>query len=57
MRPGRSLGVHYSQQLLAPKSRYRRTGDGQQLVGDEDGRVILVLVDGVLSPLAQVLLH
>lgn len=35
----------------------RRTGDGEQLVADANGRLILVLVDGLLAPLAQSSFH
>lgn len=33
------------------------TGEGKQLVGDEDGRVVLVLVRCVQPPFSQKLLH
>lgn len=34
-----------------------RTGQCQQFVANKDGRVVLVLVQGVLAPVPQELLH
>jgi hypothetical protein len=33
------------------------TGQGEQLVADENGRLVLVFVQSILSPIAQELLH
>jgi hypothetical protein len=35
----------------------RRTSNGQQLVGDNNGRVVLLAVDGALPPLTEIVLH
>jgi hypothetical protein len=35
----------------------KRTGQGEQLVADENGRLVLGFVEGVLPPLPQELLH
>jgi hypothetical protein len=33
------------------------TGQGEQLVADENGRLVLVFVQSILSPIAQELFH
>ena len=39
------------------EGKRRLTCKGEQLVANEDGTVVLVLVQGVCPPLAQELLH
>lgn len=62
MRPGRRLQPLMSDAALVRCMHLymclyvmwdRRTSDGQQLVGDADGRLVLVLVDSLLAPFAQ----
>jgi hypothetical protein len=56
MRPGRRLGHVISassiHRVLGQPTRQR-----QQLVGHEYGRVVLVPVHGVLTPVAEILFH
>lgn len=56
MHPGQSLRVKVSHGACTYEEGVL-TGQGQQLVANKDGRIVLVSVEGVLAPIAQKRLH
>lgn len=56
MHPGRSLHIIVSR-VTHTDDEVVLTGQGQQLIANKDGRIVLVSVEGVLAPIAQKRLH